>query len=340
MPVIHSLSNAMRFTGKLSPEKLWNYARLRHAHRLSKRGKTISHPGMPASMSVEVSQSCNLQCPECERKDMAPGSKHMDMATFRRIIDQAAPYLVNLNLYFRGEPFLNPEFHEMAAYAHKSGVYTQSSTNGHFLDNANARACVESGLDKLTVSLDGASQESYGQYRRGGDFRKVTDGIARLSRARKTLKKRRPLIEVQCLVHPYNEHELDKVKKIGLKLGADRVRFKSMQLHAYENGHPLLTRIGTYARYRKGKEGKYQIKSTLPNHCLRLWEACVADHEGCILPCCHDKQAKHPLGSIHQESLHNILHGEKAQLFRKKVASQRKNVDICRNCTSGLTIKH
>lgn len=342
MPDSYLLYHKLRFIAKLSGKKLLNAARLRLAHLNSRISHKARYSGMPASMSVEVSRQCKLNCPECDRAHTADTNSkpHMDMALYQKRIDQAAPYLLNLNLYFLGEPYMNPRFHEMVAYANKKGIYTQSSTNGQGLDEEAARQTVLSRLDKLIISIDGASQESYAKTRRGGQLPVVLENMKRLSLTRKKLKKKTPYIQMQCLVHRHNEHELADIKKMGRAHGADRVVFKSMQLHHYENGHPLMTGIEKYNRYRKGADGHYHIKSHLPKRCLRLWEACVVDYRGHVLPCCYDKHGQYTYGENGDESLHTIMHSQKAQAFRQRLITDRESIGICRNCTSGLRLRH
>jgi MoaA/NifB/PqqE/SkfB family radical SAM enzyme len=54
----------------------------------------------------------------------------------------------------------------MVRHAHDKGLYTATSTNAHFLDDAAAEATVRSGLSRLIISLDGTTQETYSAYRR------------------------------------------------------------------------------------------------------------------------------------------------------------------------------
>ena len=78
--------------------------------------------------------------------------------------------LFYLTFYFQGEPYINPKFLEMVSYASKKKIFTSTSTNAHYLDSETARKTVESGLDKLIISIDGTSQDTYEAYRIGGKY--------------------------------------------------------------------------------------------------------------------------------------------------------------------------
>src|SRR5436190_7909022 len=100
----------------------------------------------------------------------------LDQHFFKRMIDELASNLLYLVFYFQGEPYLNPEFLDMVEYASSKKIYTATSTNAHFLNDENARRTVESGLDRLIISIDGVTQEVYEKYRVGGSVEKVLAG--------------------------------------------------------------------------------------------------------------------------------------------------------------------
>ena len=79
-------------------------------------------------------------------------------------------------------------------------IYTATSTNAHYLNDANARRTVESGLDRLIISIDGTTQDVYSQYRVGGDLEKVLEGAANIVKWKKDLKSKTPFIFFQFLV--------------------------------------------------------------------------------------------------------------------------------------------
>jgi MoaA/NifB/PqqE/SkfB family radical SAM enzyme len=95
--------------------------------------------------------------------------------------------------YFQGEPYLNPEFLEMVKYASQKNIYTATSTNAHYLTDENARKTVESGLDRLIISIDGTTQEVYQQYRIGGNLEKVIEGARNIVKWKKALNSKKTL---------------------------------------------------------------------------------------------------------------------------------------------------
>ena len=123
----------------------------------------------------------------------------------------------------------------MVSYASSKGMYTATSTNAHFLTDEMAKKTVESGLDRLIISLDGTTQEVYEQYRREGDIEKVIEGARNIVKWKRKLKSKTPFVFFQFLVVRPNEHQIEEVKKLAKEVGVDEVRFKTAQIYDYEN---------------------------------------------------------------------------------------------------------
>jgi radical SAM protein with 4Fe4S-binding SPASM domain len=292
---------------------------------------------MPFFLSVEVTNYCNLHCPECPvgiRKILITEKATFNVLMFKKLIDELKPTLQHLILYFQGEPMLNSQLNEFIQYAHNAKIYTSTSTNGQFITKNNAKNLVESGLDKLIVSIDGTTQEIYELYRVGGSLEKALEGIKEIIHWRNELKSLTPLVEIQFLVLKTNEHQMNEMKQLSKSLCVDRLRFKTAQLFDFENGNALMPAKDKYSRYRKGTEGKYFIKGKQSNHCLRLWSGVVVTVLGDVLPCCFDKASEHSFGNIREQSFSACWNSKKASGFRDKILQNRKQFEICRNCTS------
>lgn len=289
--------------------------------------------GMPLAVGVELTNNCNLKCPECSSGSgrMTRERGYLNPELFKRVMKELKPYLFNTNLYFQGEPMLHPGFFSFLEYSHDT--CTTVATNGHFLSDVNCEKIINSGLDKLIISLDGIDQETYSQYRINGNLDLVKTGIERISEVRNLY--RSPLkIEIQFLVNKLNEKQIPRVKEFAKKNKA-ALRLKSMQITEKKDVEKWLPINGRFSRY-KLKNGEYIIKNSFPNRCARLWFNPVITWDGRVIPCCFDKDAEHVMGDLNQDSFRDIWNGPKYRIFRKSILSGRHMIDICRNCTSGL----
>lgn len=324
----------------LTPRKLANFTSLYTSFYTSQyQGKSL-HRGNPVKLGLEPTTACNLRCPECPSglRSFTRPTGTMKAELFETIIDQTYKDLIYLLLYFQGEPYLNPRFLPMVAYAHGKNIYTSASTNGHFLGDEKARETVESGLSELIVSVDGTSQETYEAYRVGGKLETVLQGVQNLIAWRKRLRRLHPHIILQFLVVRPNEHQIPEIKALGKRLGVDEVVLKTAQIYDFEQGHPLIPTIDRYSRYRKGPEGLYHIKNPLLNQCWKLWQGAEITWDGRVLPCCFDKDAQYQLGKIPEQSFQDIWRGQAYHDFRNGLLRSRKELDICRNCSEGMRV--
>ena len=291
--------------------------------------------GMPVSVSAELTNCCNLNCPECNSGSgiMTRSRGYMDIDLFSKVIEEISPFLFNINLYFQGEPMLHPKFFTFLRKCRN--IHTTVSTNGHFLSEENAEKLVESGLNRIIVSLDGFDQESYSAYRKNGDISKVLEGIKNISEAKKRASSSIKLV-IQFLVNRNNEHQIDDVRHYARKMNAS-FSLKSMQIINKEKIGSWLPSLRKYKRYEHdGNE--YRIKNRFPNRCARLWFNPVISWDGKVLPCCFDKDAEYIMGDLNEDSFRDIWSGPRYRIFRKSILSNRSMTQICRNCTSGLEI--
>jgi radical SAM protein with 4Fe4S-binding SPASM domain len=309
-----------------------------HLSRLT--GKPLQW-GLPVSISFEPTTSCNLRCPECPsglRAFTRPtGMLHKNF--FRETIDQLAPHLSYLVFYFQGEPYLNPAFLEMVQYAASKKIYTATSTNAHYLKDDIARRTVESGLDRLIISIDGTTQDTYQQYRVGGHLDKVLEGAANIVKWKKALRSKTPFVVFQFLVVRHNEHQIEDVKSLGKEIGVDAVWLKTAQVYDYQNDpNELIPSTSKYSRYRRNRDGKMEFKGNNQRHCWRLWHDPVITWDGAVVPCCFDKDAQHKLGHLREKSFLEVWHSGVYHDFRSKVLQSRSNIDICTNCSEGVKV--
>ncbi|MEE9169278.1 MAG: radical SAM protein, partial [bacterium] len=107
--------------------------------------------GIPPVITVEPTNYCNLKCPLCVTGNgsMERAGGRMSFDTFRRLIDDIGDEMWYVILYHQGEPYLNKAFLQCVEYAKSKGLYTETSTNGHYLNRENAELTVKSGLDAM-----------------------------------------------------------------------------------------------------------------------------------------------------------------------------------------------
>lgn len=310
------------------------------SYYFSKWTKEVRHWGMPIALSIEPTTACNLGCPECPSglKKFTRPTGNLQGEMFSNLLESVGSNLMYLNFYFQGEPYINARFLDMVKLGHERGIYTSTSTNAHFLTPENARKTVASGLQRLIISIDGTTQETYEAYRKRGSLEKVLEGTRNVLAAKKEMNSSSPQIVFQFLAVRPNEHQIEEVKRLGKTLGVDEVRIKTAQLYDYENGNELIPTQEKYSRYKLQKDGTYRLKNKMENHCWKMWHSSVVTWDGRVVPCCFDKDASHQMGNTTETSFKEIWKGPSYRNFRRAVLGARNEIDICSNCSEGTKV--
>ena len=299
--------------------------------------------GTPFILTVEPSSLCNLKCPQCTvgADELTRDQGLLDFETYRRLLNEIGDNIFYLMLFNQGEPFLHLRLLDFIRLAKEKNIYVSISTNGHFLENeGDVRQLMESGLDMLIISLDGADKQTYSKYRTGGDFQKVIEGLQTLFRIKIEMQQRSPEIALQFLVMRHNQDQVPLMKVLAARYGIRRLLLKSVQVEDVAAAQKFLPADESFHRYELS-DARLELKANLNAACPRLWTSTVLLSDGSIAPCCFDKDGDYPMGTITCDSTFTHLwRSPDYQRFRKRILKRRHSVEICRNCTQGLKIFH
>ncbi len=150
--------------------------------------ETPSSGSHPSRLFVEVTTRCNLKCGMCVKQNNGGGIVEGSMSadTFNALVP-AFPHIEALILNGIGESLLHPDlekFIEKARSLMPKGSWVGFQTNGMLLNGPLALSLVEAGLDRICLSIDSASAESFSLIRRGGDIGGMESAFSALSKAR------------------------------------------------------------------------------------------------------------------------------------------------------------
>lgn len=339
-PMFSATRDALEWSRKTTPRRLRNAASLWTSYQRAKRSKEPRIGGMPFSISFEPTTACNLRCPECPSglRSFTRPTGNLKTDLFQRVMDELGPDLWALTFYFQGEPYINPNFLDMVGIANSKGLYTNTSTNAHFLSEEKAEATVRSGLSRLIISLDGTDQETYSAYRKEGELAKVLEGAERVVRWKKKLKSLTPHIVFQFLVVKPNEHQIGEARALAKKIGVDDLWLKTAQIYDPKDDHPLIPTQDKYARYKRSVNGIWEVKNKLDDECWKMWHSCVVTWDGRVVPCCFDKDAHHVLGDLNTHSFNELWHSAAYTDFRRQLLHSRSSIEMCKNCSEGSPV--
>ena len=319
--------------GWFSLTRVANFGLLSISHWL----KRIEVWGMPGYVMIEPTNACNARCPLCPTGagQISRPAKMMALDVFKRLVDEIYPYVHSLNLWNLGEPFLNRQAFEMIRYAQEHSVRVKVSTNGWVLyQPENIGQLIDSRLDHLIVSLDGATAETFNQYRVGVDFERVMTGL-RLLRDEKTRRHvTHPVVEWQFIVMRHNEHEIEAARHLAREAGAIfSLKTVGVPASAPTLFERFLPSNKELTRYAQKKDGTYELTVERKNDCYLLWHSLVVNADGQVIPCCWDYYDELPLGNANRQTIRQIWNGPQMQTLRRRIVTDRNALSPCAECT-------
>ena len=318
----------------LKPKKIWNFF-LAGLNQFLLPSQPL---GYPVIAQVEPANFCNLSCPLCltTSETGSRPAQALSLRTFEEFIAEVGDYLLLIVLWNWGEPFLNPDLIPMIACAKSKNIVVHSSTNGNLkLDDETADRLVESGLDSLVLGIDGATQETYSAYRKGGNLEKVIANIRTIVRAKIKEGSPTPYLTLRFVVMQHNEKELPAAHQLARELGVDffAVKTVDMPVTRGEDLDPSFAPADqTYQRYEY-EAGSFKRKNR-PFTCMRPWKRITLGALGEIVPCEYDHRSFHSFGNCDgKRRVLSIWKGAKAQDFRRKFNKGSNYFYLCRDCT-------
>ena len=293
----------------------------------------------PAEARLDVSSRCQLDCPLCPtargKGRSFIGRGVMPVADFVEFID-CNPRIRIIELGNSGEVFLNPDLPAILRSAAERGVSTRvaEGANLNYASEEALEALVQYGVTVLRVAVDGATEETYRKYRVGGDLKKVLRNVRKINEFKKQYKSSLPLLILQCILFPHNEHEIKKIAVMARAMGMD-IQFKLNEFNGYpplQNHTELTERLGYFDRdsYRE-KTGKIYMRDL----CLQLWRSPQINWDGRLIGCSVNttvSYAGYALGGAFEREINNE-HIQYARKMLMGIAPPREDIP-CTVCDS------
>ena len=261
----------------------------------------------------------------------------MRLETAEKIAEQLGPYLLNIELDNWGEPLLHPQIFELVKIFKRAKVQTAMSSNLSLKD-FNPEAMVDSGLDILIVSTDGASEETYLKYRWGGNFSLVLENIKQLVGMKKKMKKPNPYILMKFITFPHNLHEQEEFKQLAKTLEVNDALFSPPYYIEFLLNNYLenLTPDQVSQVLNRPKPPKMRT-------CYWPWSAVNINWDGSISVCCarNSYHQEFDLGNINDTDFKEVWFGPVYSEIRKVfygIEPQDRRARACWHCWTGTSL--
>jgi MoaA/NifB/PqqE/SkfB family radical SAM enzyme len=310
----------------------WTARRLLNFYRVQweeSRGR-VRLKSRPIKLTVEATSACNLGCPACFTGVGEVGRPRggMSLDLYRRLLAELGPYLFEVEFYNWGEPLLHKPIFTMIEETHRRGIATTVSTNLSFpWDAERAERLVASGLSVLGVSIDGARQETYAQYRVGGDLDLVLRNCRLVADAKRRLGASLRFIW-EFHAFPHNLDDIPAAHALADELGMEFIPSKGWVVG--EEWDPE-------------SPHRFLWIPTSPRRCWFLWRQAVVNNDGGVAPCCGTFYREDDMGQlavragdVGEQSFAEIWNGERFRtargFYRRYEAGGEAAKRICFAC--------
>jgi len=271
------------------------------------------------SVRLEASTACQLKCPSCPTASgkihKAIGTGFLKLKDFEKFLKDE-PQLKSIELSNWGEIFLNPDLLSIMEHACLRGV-TLNASNGVNLNSvplATLEGLVKFKFGTITCSIDGATEETYRLYRKGGSLSTVLDNIARINEFKMQNSSSDPDLIWQYIAFKHNEHEILEAKKIAKSLGMKFVlkpAWDTENAPTAESPYADLIRSesadGTVNRAEfLEKNGESYLQSEF---CRQLLSEPQINYDGRVLGCCVNQWGD--FGNAFDSGLSSVIKSEK-----------------------------
>ncbi len=321
------------------------YAANRLAFYRAKKRRRLELPH-PTSLMIELTNHCQLKCVICAREtemgeQMDKG--HMDLGSFKKLIDEAHVYLDRIGLTGLGETLLYPHLKEALRYirSKNQGIVIFVSTNAY---QANAPELVEAiadDIDTLQISLDGIGSV-FESIRKKSDYNKYYANLEAIS---ELVRGRGAAVKCNMVVFKQNYEQMPDVIRLAKRLGIREVYFNIFNLVANAFGLALYDFYKTDAFRQRLAETK-RLADELgiylghnefdaPKgfaHCGYPWDDFYITWDGYSVPCCAKPFPKElNFGNVFEDGLAAVINSKAYQEFRRMSRDNHTPV-FCERC--------
>ena len=327
------------------PRAYWNWAVANASMAL----RTSRLRARPLKLTFDPTNLCQLECPLCPTGlgIQNRGGGRADLEIFERLMDEVGDYVFFIDFYNWGEPLLNKNLEAMLRIAARKKIVTFISSNLSLpLSDERLHSLLTSGLSELIVSIDGASQETYGTYRRGGNFELALENLRRIMAMKKQYGLARPVVVWRFYVFRFNEHEIDRARQLAAEIGVDRMVFGTpflvddrfaMSAEEREKVAGWASTLPEFNRYQPNHPEYEDPRTPMEKRTRCDWHyvSTAINPDGAVSPCCAVFEKETDFGTLAGgASYMDVVNNERFVAIRDRFAGRRAEPTglVCERC--------
>ena len=284
--------------------------------------KNIRNPFKLEEIIIDVSASCNAECPFCPRVFMPEerSSGFMTLDLYEKILNDAKSNNINkLRLYSTAEPTLHPKFDKIIDLAKEKGFEISLSTNGSLLHKHKESIAK---VDLLQYSIEGWDKESYEKYRFPLKFDKIFKNVKLFH---EYLLKEKKTVKISTNLIITEKTDIKKYIELwGKYIGDVKIQFMYNPIK-FEDGKFRAKNLDTDNEYFSLNKQKKDF------YCPYPFTVLTVAYDGKVALCCNDFSAELDIGSLANASIKEVYQNQILKSARNQFYSQK--LDICKECS-------
>lgn len=290
----------------------------RHIYQKQVNRVIEAYSEVPQYVILEVTNTCNLRCPNCPNKDMRRKRGFMESGVYEKVINECVALGVDRVYLTGGEPTLHSLLTELVTYAKVHGVKSLALiTNAQCLTPRLSKRLVEAGLDILDVSIDAATPETYSKMRPPSSLEVIEENLKALINLKIRTKTLKPLVTVKFIKEPANANEVGLFRRKWKNL-ADEILISF--LHNW--GGVIDKRESGW----RGGSKRYP--------CSWIFREMYICWDGRVSFCCLDNEAETILGDMREMSIKEVWGSPKLKAVRQvHLDGDFGKIPLCDKCS-------
>jgi len=263
-------------------------------------------PEFPMLIDIEPTNKCNLRCVFCNINVMKRKTGFMDMALYKKFLDEIEGKCFFLKFSRWGEPFMHPEIYNMFAMAKERGINTHVTTNGILIDPKHLE-----NVDTIYFSFQGLTKEEYAKIRCNKYYDEIVTTIDTIME-----HEPRPHVRLSTSVLDESPEEIEAF----VKEWENRVDVVQIGKTIFSWVHDERFEHRQTFNYRTEPCNDVRVRLNI-------------DYDGLISACCADFDRFLIIGDLRRQTIKEAWEGEKLQRLRQSmIDGSWKQHPFCSKC--------
>jgi molybdenum cofactor biosynthesis enzyme MoaA len=284
----------------------------------------------PDHVQIQTITGCNAKCifcPNGKTRRNIPRGRRMSWDLYRAIVDQCIELGIRrYSVYLMNEPMLDRELSERVAYVSariKRPQYVKVTSHGGLLTERMAKGLLDSGLDKLKISVQSLNADTYWNIMHL-PLDKTLKNIDHFLELKKKGDYKLPRLEIVMVDSIQTHDEIPRIRRY----------WQDREIKLYIE--PVENRADQQ-NIRDTAVGEHRLKSF--SWCRRLMEQIYILYDGRMVQCCADWEQRSIMGDLSAHRLADIWYGRRYTDYRRRFAESDVKGMICACCRKQLPQK-